>query len=179
VSESSYYEVMHEGGPLGGQQVRYAGEPKLRLSKHGGTYVREALRTDDGAKRHAYVYRWEADAEGQANARVPQDGDDASDMLGKGPVIIPAGSSMAVSFSGEANSDDEDADAARKRAQDEAIAAGTVVPGEQGPGAAEQRKANEPHSDGDQSTSSGTKGSAVKSDAKGSASTNTTKSASR
>lgn len=101
MSVTSYHDVMHEGGPLGGQQVTYAGEPKLRMPKHGGTYVREDVRRDDGAKVREYRYRWEADdAQGDdPNARVPQDGDDASAMLQRGPVTIPEGSSMAVGAS--------------------------------------------------------------------------------
>lgn len=109
MSASSYYDVQHEGGPLGGQQVTYAGEPKLRLAKHGGTYVRETLRdeTADGTDTplRAYRYRWEpADANGP---RVPQDGDDASAMLADGPITLPEGASMAVSFSGTDEGQDE------------------------------------------------------------------------
>lgn len=107
MSASSYYDVHHEGGPLGGQQIQYAGEPKLRLENHGGTYVRQTVRTDGDEPLREYRYRWEpADATG--NDRVPVDGDDASQMLERGPINIPDGSSIAVGASGEVDADRDD-----------------------------------------------------------------------
>lgn len=106
MSASSYYDVFHEGGPLGGQQIQYAGEPKVRLEKHGGTYVRETLRGDQDQPLRQYRYRWEP-ADADNNNRVPVDGDDASAMLERGPIEIPEGSSIAVSASGEADADED------------------------------------------------------------------------
>ena len=103
MSASSYHVVQHEGGPLGGQQLRYRGEPSLRLSKLGGDYVREDLRDERGVKLREYRYRWvpAADEDG-VQRRVPQDGDDASAMLEHGPVQMPEGASVAVGTSGAA-----------------------------------------------------------------------------
>ncbi len=106
MSASSYYDVHHEGGPLGGQQLQYAGEPKLRLEKHGGAYVRETLRTDGDQPTRQYRYRWEPTDD--TNNRVPVDGDDASAMLERGPIEIPEGSSIAVGASGEVDADQDD-----------------------------------------------------------------------
>lgn len=124
MSASSYYDVHHEGGPLGGQQLQYAGEPKLRLEKHGGTYVRETLRGDGDEPLRQYRYRWEAD-DTDGNARVPVDGDDASAMLERGPIEIPDGSSIAVGASGEVDSDDETADKQQTVAAKQADAKGS------------------------------------------------------
>lgn len=93
MSSTSYVDVRHEGGPLGGQTLRYAGEPSLRRSGEGGVYVRERQRGDQGQPLRAYVYRWEPASE--QVAQVAQDGDQASAMLA-GAVESPAETTVAA-----------------------------------------------------------------------------------
>jgi hypothetical protein len=95
VSSTSYVEVMHHGGPLGGQQQIYAGEPSLRRALHGGAYVRSWSKAEDGSK--VYAYTWEADEA----VTVPQDGDHASALLDKGDVVLPEGASVTIASSGD------------------------------------------------------------------------------
>jgi len=154
MSQTSYFDVMHEGGPLGGQQITYAGEPKLGLPKHGGTYRREDVRREDGAKVREYRYVWQADdAQGDdPNARVPQDGDDASAMLERGPVTIPEGSSMAVGSS-PVDADEDGGEGG------DGSASGATVAGERGKGSAEAKAQNARDTGADRSKATSSSGS--------------------
>lgn len=110
MSSTSYVEVMHHGGPLGGQRQNYAGEPSLRRALHGGAYVRSWSKAEDGSK--VYAYTWEADE----GVTVPQDGDHASALLDKGDVVLPEGASVTIASSGDVV-DEQQASAAPPRAR--------------------------------------------------------------
>jgi hypothetical protein len=79
VSKSSYVPVRFVGGPMGGTDREFAGEPKkVWTPKEGGlngTYRFEWDRKD-GEKLRSGVYTWDQDTEA-----APADGDAASALL--------------------------------------------------------------------------------------------------
>lgn len=80
MSQSSYTPVRFVGGPKGGTDAQYAGEPKspwVPKRGDGGHYLFEWDRDDDGVKVRSGVYTW------QAGEGVPTDGDAASALIEK------------------------------------------------------------------------------------------------
>jgi hypothetical protein len=126
MSKTSYVPVRFVGGPMGGTDRDFAGEPKkVWTPKEGGlngSYRFEWDRDNDGTKLRSGVYTWDQDAEA-----APADGDAASALIESvGPEeaakrLNDSGSSAVVS-SGEgsddrksqATGDNASADLARK-----------------------------------------------------------------